>query len=339
MIFGAMDHCDINPSVSQADHYAARLDQVALYDEAGFHGFHITEHHCTPLGGGAAPTAFLAAASQRTKRLRLGAFVFVIPLNHPIKLIEELCVVDQMSRGRLDMGFGRGSVPMELDLFGVDRDAARAIYEEGLACILQGLSEGRVDFHGKHFNFDNVPIPLRPVQQPLPPLWYGVHSLESAEWAARKGFSIVCNEPVADSASYMNRYREVWKQAQGTKPIGRIGLVRTVVVGDTDAQALGVAGRAYAVHNQSFTFLHRRFGVTPKLSGTDPSFEGHASGGRAIAGEAGRVADYLAREMTGVGADYCVMRLAFGDMSGDEMRRSASLFAEKVMPNLAKICA
>lgn len=337
MLFGVMDHCDLNPSASQADHYAARLDQVALYDEAGFYGFHITEHHCTPLGGGAAPTAFLAAASQRTKKLRLGAFVFVIPLNHPIKLIEELCVVDQMSRGRLDMGFGRGSVPMELDLFDVDRDAARAIYEEGLACILQGLAEGRVDFHGAHYNFDDVPILLRPAQRPHPPLWYGVHSHESAEWAAKKGMSIVCNEPAADSASYVRRYRETWKAAQPGTPIGRIGLVRTVVVGDTDAQARAVAERAYAVHNQSFTFLHRRFGVVPKLSGTDPGFAGHAAGGRAVAGEPARVADYIAREMAETGSDYCVMRLAFGDMSRDEMRRSASLFAEKAMPALAKL--
>ena len=142
MLFGAMDHCDLNPDASQADHYAARLDQVALYDEAGFHGFHITEHHCTPLGGGAAPNLFLAAAAQRTKKLRLGAFVFVIPLHHPIRLIEELCVVDQMSNGRLDMGFGRGSVPMELGMFGVDPKQARGIYEEGLTVIMQGLSAG-----------------------------------------------------------------------------------------------------------------------------------------------------------------------------------------------------
>src|SRR5262245_12247424 len=120
MLFGAMDHLDLSDHCSIAEHYENRLKLLELYDAFGFYGFHTTEHHCTPLGGGASPSVFLSAAAQRTKTLRLGTFVYVLPLHHPIRLAEEIAMVDQLSNGRIELGFGRGSVPMELDYFGID---------------------------------------------------------------------------------------------------------------------------------------------------------------------------------------------------------------------------
>ena len=74
------------------------------------------------------PNVFLAAVAQRTRRLRFGPLVYALPLHHPLRLIEEICMLDQMSGGRLDIGFGRGSSPIELALYGVDPDEAQAIY-------------------------------------------------------------------------------------------------------------------------------------------------------------------------------------------------------------------
>ena len=87
------------------------------------------------------PSVFLAAVAQRTKRLRFGPMIYALPLYHPLRMIEEICMLDQMSNGRLDVGFGRGASPIELDLFGVNPADARDIYEEALAIIMQGLRE------------------------------------------------------------------------------------------------------------------------------------------------------------------------------------------------------
>ena len=157
MEFGIFDHLDRSPS-SLANYYEDRLAIVELFDRAGFHAYHLAEHHGTPLGMAPSPSVFLAAVAQRTKRLRFGPMVFALPLYHPLRMIEEICMLDQMSGGRLDVGFGRGASPIELELFGTNPADARDIYDESLAIIVLGLRERVVSFKGKHFNFANVPM-------------------------------------------------------------------------------------------------------------------------------------------------------------------------------------
>ena len=161
MEFGIFDHLDRSPS-SLADYYEERLAIVELFDRAGFHAYHLAEHHATPLGMAPSPSVFLAAVAQRTKRLRFGPMIFALPLYHPLRMIEEICMLDQMSGGRLDVGFGRGASPIELELFGANPAEARDIYDEALAIIMQGLRERAVSFKGRHFNFDNVPMGMTP---------------------------------------------------------------------------------------------------------------------------------------------------------------------------------
>jgi alkanesulfonate monooxygenase SsuD/methylene tetrahydromethanopterin reductase-like flavin-dependent oxidoreductase (luciferase family) len=334
MLFGAMDHLDISDHCPIAEHYENRLKLLELYDAFGFYGFHTTEHHCTPLGGGASPSVFLAAAAQRTKTLRLGTLVYVLPAYHPIRLVEEIGMLDQLSNGRLDLGFGRGSVPMELAYLGIDPGDARAIYEEALQCIIQGLRDQRIDFHGKYFDIKDAPIFQRPLQRPLPPIWYGVHSVESAEKAAERGFNIVCNEPSEDSAVYIARFKEVWKRVRPGEPTAKIGLARFVVVGATDHDATVVANRAYSVFFKSFRFLHTRHGVVPRLSGRESTYSELEASGRGVAGAPDRVVRILGEQLTQAGADYCIMRMAFGDMRFAEMSESVALFAKQVAPAL-----
>ena len=121
------------------------------------------------------------------KRLRFGPLVYALPLYHPLRMIEEICMLDQMSHGRLEIGFGRGSSPTELVFFGQDPAQSEEIYTEALEIILKGLTEPSLTFHGKHFQFDNVPMELVPLQKPHPPVWYGLHAPESGRRAARRG--------------------------------------------------------------------------------------------------------------------------------------------------------
>src|SRR6202167_4234989 len=151
MEFGVFDHLD-RTGQKLPDFYEGRLKIAEAYDRSGFYGYHIAEHHSTPLGTAPSPNIFLAAVAQGTKRLRFGPMVFVLPLYHPVRLIEEICMLDQMSGGRLELSFGRGASPIEIALYDEDPAVAQEIYTEGVEIILQGLTQKALDYHGKHFS-------------------------------------------------------------------------------------------------------------------------------------------------------------------------------------------
>src|SRR5262245_43251535 len=195
MQFGVFDHLDRN-DLPLRDYYESRLVIAETYDRLGFYAYHIAEHHSTPLGLAPSPSIFLSAIAQRTRRLRFGPLVYALPLYHPLRMIEEICMLDQMSGGRLEIGFGRGSVPAELIYYGQDPARAQQVYTEALELIIQGLTQRTLTFHGQYFHFDAVPIELAPHQTPHPPIWYGVHAPESAERAARKGLRVVSLDPL-----------------------------------------------------------------------------------------------------------------------------------------------
>ena len=117
MKFGVFDHMD-DASVPHGELYANRLQLAEAFDGAGFHAYHLAEHHGTPIGCAASPGLFLAALAQRTRRLRFGPMVYLLPFYHPLRLIEEVCMLDQMSGGRLELGIGRGVSPFETAAYG-----------------------------------------------------------------------------------------------------------------------------------------------------------------------------------------------------------------------------
>src|SRR5262247_3625688 len=116
--------------------YEDRLQLLESADAAGFFCYHVAEHHATPLGMAPSPGLFLAAAAQRTRRIRLGPLVYLLPLYEPLRLIEEICMLDHLSGGRFELGVGRGVSPYELGAYGRDPSRSRAMFEEALAVIL-----------------------------------------------------------------------------------------------------------------------------------------------------------------------------------------------------------
>src|SRR6187431_980162 len=107
MDYGIFDHLDRN-ALPLREYYEARLQLIEAYERAGFYAYHLAEHHSTPLGMAPSPSVFLSAVAQRTRRLRFGPLVWAMPLHHPLRLIEEICMLDQLSGGRLEIGSGRG---------------------------------------------------------------------------------------------------------------------------------------------------------------------------------------------------------------------------------------
>src|SRR6266576_5382250 len=139
MEFGIFDHLDRN-DLPLKEFYETRLKLIEAYERAGFYAYHVAEHHSTPIGMAPSPSVFLSAIAQRTKTLRFGPMVYALPLHHPLRLIEEICMVDQMSGGRLEIGFGRGSVPEELVYYGAKPEEAQQVYAEALELIIKGLT-------------------------------------------------------------------------------------------------------------------------------------------------------------------------------------------------------
>jgi alkanesulfonate monooxygenase SsuD/methylene tetrahydromethanopterin reductase-like flavin-dependent oxidoreductase (luciferase family) len=332
MQFGVFDHLD-RTGASLADYYEDRLKIAEAYDRAGFYAYHLAEHHATPLGMAPSPNVFLAALAQRTRQLRFGPLIYALPLHHPLRLIEEICMLDQMSGGRLDVGFGRGASPIEIEIYGIDPAQAQAIYNEGVELVLQGLTHKTLDFHGKHFTFSQVPMALEPLQKPHPPIWYGVHAPDSAERAAKRNLHVVTLDPTDTARLAMERYHACWRPPHAGAAMPLLGLGRFIVVAETDAKAEALARRAYPIWHDSFTYLfrlRRRSQNHPRPSDFDALMER----GQGIAGSPATVTEFLRRQLAETQCNYVVGQFAFGDLVGPECLGSIDLFVREVVPAL-----
>src|SRR4029077_10980868 len=108
-----------------------------------------------------------------TRRMRLGPLVYLLPLYSPLRLIEEICMLDHLSYGRLEVGVGRGVSPFELKYHKVDHDQSRDIFVDAFECLSAGLQTDTLTYKGKHYEYENVPTARRPLQHPHPAFWYG----------------------------------------------------------------------------------------------------------------------------------------------------------------------
>src|SRR5690348_4207306 len=124
--------------------YQQRLKMLEYADQAGYVIYHLAEHHGTPLGMAPSPNLFLAAAAQHTKHIRLGPLVYIVPLYNPMRLAEEVCMLDHLCGGRLELGVGRGSSRFELQMHGVDVAETRERYDEGMEVFLAAMADGEV---------------------------------------------------------------------------------------------------------------------------------------------------------------------------------------------------
>lgn len=247
--FGIFDHIEPVPGQTLHEIYRDRLRQLEQYDAAGFYAYHLAEHH-TPAVHSLAPSqnVFLAAASQRTQRLRLAPCVYVLPLHHPLRLIEEVCMLDHLSNGRLEIGVGRGGV-LEAYFWGSDADVERNFqkYQETLDILRQGLSHDELTYEGEFYTFDALPMRLRPKQRPYPPLWY----MRNVEIAAQEGMHALLVGSLDSFEANVKRFHDLWAKHQGPGAltvqgeVPKIGLVNHMVLADTEREAIAAAKPAW----------------------------------------------------------------------------------------------
>ncbi|MBV9250871.1 MAG: LLM class flavin-dependent oxidoreductase [Acetobacteraceae bacterium] len=336
MRLGVFDHMDRGQApLDQL--FADRLRLIEAYDRAGFYGYHVAEHHATPLGVAPSPGVWLAAIAQRTTRLRFGALVYLLPLYHPLKLLEEICMLDQISRGRLLLGVGRGISPIELRYYGVDPAEASAMYQEALEVILRGMACKELTFEGRYYRYHQVPMEMEPFQKPHPPLWYGIGREDAVPWAAQHRVNIVGNVTGAKMRPLTDRYRVEWAaMKEDPQQLPLMGLGRHVVVAETEREALAVARRGYDKWRHSFLLLWRKHNMqlpNPNALFSD-TFEEAEAEGRAVAGTPDKVRAFLQRQIDDGGLNYLPCRFAFGDIEPDEALHSLDLFTGHVMSDL-----
>ena len=116
----------------------------------------------TRLGMAPSPGVFLAAAAARTTRIKLGPLIYIVPAYSPLRLIEEICMLDHLSKGRYQFGMGRGISPFETAYHGIRADESHAMYREAVDIVLKGLTQERLSHSGKYWNYSDVPMVLRP---------------------------------------------------------------------------------------------------------------------------------------------------------------------------------
>ena len=187
--FGVFDHIEPIPGQDLGSIYKDRLSQVEMFDAHGFYGYHLAEHH-SPAVHSLAPSqnVFLSSVAQRTSQIKLNPCIYVLPLHHPLRLIEEICMLDHLSDGRLEIGVGRGGV-LEAYFWGSDWgvEANFTKYQETLAVVREGLTHDTLTYSGEFYSFDELPMRLRPKQQPYPPMWY----MRNVEIAATEGMNCI----------------------------------------------------------------------------------------------------------------------------------------------------
>lgn len=334
MKFGVFDHMDENGAPLDQQ-FEERLALVEAYDRLGFYAYQLAEHHGTPLGLAPSPGIFMAAVSQRTKRLRFGPLVYSLPLYHPIRLIEEICMLDRLSRGRFELGVGRGVSPIEVGFYGVDPRAGSRQFPEALRLIKQGLTADELTFSGEFYHFENVPMVLRTVQKPYPPLWYGVTSLETTHWAALEDAHMVTLLPTDGARAVIDRFKTEWADmGKSERSLPLRGVMRLVVLADTDAEALRTAERAYASWLGHMRFLWDTHGLDFPLQ-LPPNVGPMLESGAAFAGTAAGFQDFVARQVEAIGANYLSCDVAFGDITFAEAMRTTELIGREVIPAFA----
>jgi len=347
MKVGLFDH------VEQADRPLAtlfdeRLTFAAAADEAGIYCLHVAEHHCTPLNMVPVPGVYLAAVARATRRMRLGPLVYLLPLYSPLRLIEEICMLDQLSHGRFEVGVGRGVSPFELNYHKIDHDQSRDIFIDAFRCISAGLTAETFSYTGAHFNYKDVPMPLRPVQQPHPAFWYGSSNTIGATWAGEHGMHFLSLGPTSFAKTNIDAFRSALAKRGGAafpkaefRGGTAIGVLRNIVVADTDVEAHRIARPAMTHHLDMLNWLrdmHSSSDLAARLSvPRAATLEENLQDGTLIAGTPDTVIAVIERQTAELGINYLLSYLFFGEMTLVQALRSLQLFRTEVMPRIAHL--
>jgi alkanesulfonate monooxygenase SsuD/methylene tetrahydromethanopterin reductase-like flavin-dependent oxidoreductase (luciferase family) len=341
--FGLFDHIEDIPGTPTRRLFQDRLDLIRMADEAGLAGFHLAEHHGGDLCMAPNQDVFIGAASQITSTIRLGPMVKLLPLHHPVQIIEDMCVLDQLTGGRLDYGVGRGAVPAEHGWFGTEYREARERFTDTLGIIADALKTGTVSSENSRFyDFGPMPMYIKPLQETIP-FWYPGNPVT----AGRHGMNLMWPGPI-DQKAY-DTYVETWHKHKGdsirldgpgSEP--KVGCSMMLAISDDESEAKDIARRAMEGLARRTRAGHQYDAQV--LPTEEERYEAQAAlrqieAGLDIAIEAGsgtptQIAERFAQLLAPGQIDHVVLMIPTGDMTMAEAKRTLELFVTEVKPQL-----
>ena len=223
---------------SMADVYERHIKLAQHLEELGWHSYFVIEHQNSPVGRITAPTVYLTAIARATTTLRIGAMMWQLPFYHPMRLAQEVAMLDHLSHGRVEFGSGIGVHEHEFMRWGVDYYQRAAMSEEVLTLVKMAWTQDEVTFAGKYFQFDEALPQPKPFQQPYPPIWAAVHSDAAMEFAARNNLNVSQNLDTDEVvATKFDLFRKIWRECNHPGSMPGIFLQRQVHVAETDEKA------------------------------------------------------------------------------------------------------
>jgi alkanesulfonate monooxygenase SsuD/methylene tetrahydromethanopterin reductase-like flavin-dependent oxidoreductase (luciferase family) len=195
--FGLFYQLPCAPDQSEPLRYQETLEQIILADELGFDTAWLAElHFFRPFSIMPGPLYVAVAAAQRTRRIRFGTGVTLLPFHHPLRIAEDAAVADILTGGRLDFGVGRGTIAVHFQGYNVPRDESRARFEETLAIIEKAWTSERFSHDGAYYHIPPTALVPKPLQKPHPPIRIAANSPETAEFAGLKGYDVLVASPI-----------------------------------------------------------------------------------------------------------------------------------------------
>ena len=225
--------------------YARALERIEIMDKGGFDAVWLAEHHFTTFSVCPSVHMMGVLAAARTRRLRIGTAVSLAALYHPLRLAEEVALLDVLSDGRVNWGAGRGFAPAEFDAFGVPPEESADRFREAVEIVLQAWTNDRFTFEGRHHRFQDIEVLPKPLQSPHPPVWMAATSPPAIEWAANKGFSILMDPHASmrELGEKRRRYAKHLLDAGFSDRDRDIPMARLLALAPTTAEATTIARR------------------------------------------------------------------------------------------------
>jgi len=308
--------------------YSRALERIEIMDKTGFDAVWLAEHHFTTFSVCPSVHMLGVLAAARTRRLRIGTAVSLAALYHPLRLAEEVALLDVLSGGRVNWGAGRGFAHSEFQAFGVPVEESADRFREAVEVVMKALSQERFSFAGTHYKFDDIEVLPKPMQKPLP-TWMAATSESAIDWAASRGFSILMDPHASFRELAAKRQHYAAKMAAaGFSDQGRdIPMARLIALAGSasEAEAIARRGAQWIVDSYSGPQHAHRKAMPPRTyDGKEPAQ--HYVDSVVLHGTPEMLVDKVAELKETVGLNY----LMAAPLSRDSFR----LLADKVAPRL-----
>ncbi|WP_330230258.1 LLM class flavin-dependent oxidoreductase [Nocardia sp. NBC_00508] len=340
MRFGLMFGCQTLPGAEASldQPYRDMLDCLPEAEALGYASVFMPSHHAQPDGWCPSPLLGLAAAAAVTERMRLGTAVLLLPLYAPVKLAEDVTVLDNLSGGRVVLGVAPGYVSDEFALHNVPRAERNGRFEEAVDILEAALSGEEFAFDGRYFHVPATRLTPPPVQRPHPPIWYGVSGERALRRAARRG-CVVVGSPRHNLDELREHRRTYESEARAVGfEIPERPLVREVFVAETMSEAVRVAGpgiehqfrELYGAKSQQGERMLRTDAGTAVADKQEVDLDAIRS--RLIVGDPEHAIAQLRQLEAQLGITETICWMHLPGVDRDRAMASVRLFAEEVMP-------